>query len=196
MMRSTHMAEAKQVKGGQGVLVVYGEPPRMDLSDASGRKLDKKFVLRAENKASFETALRRALSQFLGGHLDISAARFVFIRNADDFASAVRAGSFSHVIYYGHALDGANALLPTMGNSMTAFRLANILKGTTVHHFDILGCSSASIAAEISTEVAGVRVGNLRGSRNDNVEVNPETLQVIKLQIDPQPLYHFDGKAR
>jgi hypothetical protein len=189
------MAEANQARGGQGVLVVYGEPPSMELLDSAGRKLGR-FALGSENRASFETALRRALAEFLGGHAGVSAARFVFIRNAAEFAASIRSGSFGHVIYYGHALVGTNTLLPSIGHSITPWQLFNSLKGSTVRHFDILGCSSASIAAQLATDLPALRVGNLRAAREDNIEVNPTTKQVVRLKIDPQPVYHFGGSPK
>jgi len=74
--------------------------------------------------------------------------------------------------------------------------LKQALAGTTVTHFDILGCRSTSVAADLSTQLPALRVGYLIAAREDNVEVNPHTLQVISLTIDPQAVHHFGGAGR
>lgn len=53
-----------------------------------------------------------------------------------------------------------------------------------------------AVAAELSTMLPKVRVGNLRSAREDNVEADPRTLQVIRLSIDRQPVFHFGVAAR
>lgn len=156
----------------------------------------KTFELTSRNKDSFEVALRQALNVFMKGDAIISGVRMTFIRDASDFAAAVRSASYTQIVYYGHALEGVNALLPTGTNRVSAKDLASALTGTTVKHFDILGCQSASIAAELSTLLAKVRVGNLRVKRFDNVICDPRSLLVTSLTIDPQPIFHFEGTGR
>ena len=153
---------AEQPYQAPRVLIAYGVPATMALSDLAGRPLGKTFELTAGNKASFEVALRRALTTFMKGDVMIPAARFTFIRNAGEFVAAVRSANYTQVVYYGHVLEGVNALLPTATNRITATQLAAALSGTTVSHFDILGCQSASIAAELSALLPKVRVGYLR----------------------------------
>jgi uracil phosphoribosyltransferase len=54
----------------------------------------------------------------------------------------------------------------------------------------------SGIAAELSTLVPKISVGNLRAAREDNIEVDPRTLEVISLSIDSQPIFHFGGASR
>lgn len=177
------------------VLVVYGVPARMSLTDAAHRSIGKTFSLTKSNRESFEPALRKALTVFMGTDAVVVGARFVFIRNAGDFEAAVRGAQYTHVVYYGHALEGENELLPARGAKVDVPQLARALKGTTVAHFEILGCRSASIAAQLSTLVPAVKVGHLRAAREDNIEVDPSTLQVISLCIDRQTVFHYGGTS-
>jgi len=118
------------------------------------------------------------------------------IRSAGEFSAAVRRGQFAHVIYYGHALSGENALLPAAGQRITPRQLAQALSGTSVTHFDILGCRSMSVAGELSTLLPQVRVGHLRSAREDNVETDLKTGEVRALRIDSQPLFHFESSPK
>jgi hypothetical protein len=99
---------------------------------------------------------------FLGSDAVVAGARFVFIRSAADFEAAVRSAQYTHVVYYGHALDGENALLPAKGSKIDVPTLARALTGTSVAHFDILGCRSTSIAAQLATLRPEVKIGYLR----------------------------------
>lgn len=177
------------------VLVVYGVRARIPLSTARGYPIGKVFELTASNQKSFEPALRQALSVFMKDDAVIQGARFVFIRNAADFSVAVHSGSYTQVIYYGHALEGENALLPTPHNRIHVGQLAHAIYGTAVTHLDILGCASASIAAAVSGLVAGVQVGYLRTKRVDDVVCEPSTMKVLRMAIQPQPVLHF-GNVR
>jgi len=163
----------------------------MALSDAGGSPLVKTFELTSHNRDSFEPALRQALTAFVKGDTVVQGARFAFIHNASDLSAAVRSAPYTHVVYYGHALEGVNALLPTAGNRIAVAQLAQALAGTPVAHLDLLGCQSASIAADLSTVLPGIRIGYLRSKRIDNVECDPRTLQVIRMTIDPQTIFHF-----
>lgn len=173
------------------VLIVYGSPPEMRLRDATGRNIRKEFALTRSNQGSFEGALRHALANFLGGHVDTARARMVFVSNAESFFKAIKDYPARHVIYYGHALDGSNVLLPTIGNSITAWQLYNALKSSGTSDFDILGCASSGIAAELSTMLPKKRIGYLRLARYDNVEVEVSTSRIRSIQIEAQPLRHF-----
>jgi hypothetical protein len=179
-------------RAGQQILVVYGVPPRMKLRDVAQREIGKTFSLTTSNRASFERALRFALTRFLGSDAQVMSARFIFIRNVREFTAAIRTGSYSQVVYYGHALDGENALLPARGGKIAPAELAYAFRGTTIRHFDILGCRSTSVAAELATLCPTLKIGHLRAAREDNVEVSPATLQVISLTIDQQMLFHFE----
>lgn len=178
------------------VLILYGVPAAMPLKSAAGVPLGKTFELTTKNRESFEPALRQALVEFTKGDLPVAGARMTFVRNAADLSAAIRAADYTHVAYYGHALEGDNALLPTAGNRITVQQMAQALDGTKVTHLDILGCQSSSIAAELATKVKGVKVGYLRMKRFDNVEVNPRTLQVVTLTMDAQAILHFNGAAK
>jgi hypothetical protein len=120
----------------------------------------------------------------------------VFVKTAQDFHAAVRASRVRRVIYYGHALSGINRLVPSLGQSIAPWQLADALKNTKVSDFDILGCMSASIAAELSTVLSSIKIGYLRNARQDNIVADPSNLRVKGLVIDPQPLYHFQSPPR
>jgi hypothetical protein len=180
-------------EGPPTILVVYGDPPRMKLHDVKSRPLHETFALTPKNQLFFQRALIRALSAFVGGHLNLSNARFRHIRTAAQFSSAIAGAKYTHVIYYGHALMGTNVLLPANGSNISPARIVESLTGTSVRHFDILGCRSTSIAAEVSLKLPGISIGYLRQKREDNVVVsrgNPE----IEMTIDPQPIYHFGAE--
>lgn len=189
------MATTEMTVPGHPVLVVYGVPPNMRLRDAAGREVGTLSLTRS-NRPSFETALNRALAAFVGIDGAVAGARLVFIQNAADFAAAVRGGHFAQVIYYGHPLSGENVLLPAAGQRITARQLAQALGGTSVTHFDILGCRSMSIAGELSTLVPNIRIGYLRSSREDDVETDLRTNQVRNLRIEAQPLFHFGNSGK
>jgi hypothetical protein len=178
------------------VLVVYGAPPGMRLFDPSGRSLGKTFELTRFNQPSFEIALRRALAPFLGDHVSLANARMVLIHDASELMAAVRTYGPHRVIYYGHAIADTKVLLPSLGKSITTWQLTNVLKGSSVADFDILGCSSVSIAAELAVNMSATRIGYLRNARQDNIVADPITLRVKALTIDPQPLYHFEPRSR
>jgi hypothetical protein len=143
------------------VLVVYGTPPGMKLFDPSGRSMGSTFELTRSNQASFEIALRRALAPFLRDHVSLANARMVFIRDASALAAAVKRYAPRRVIYYGHAIADTKVLLPSLGKSITTWQLTNIFKGSSVADFDILGCSSVSIAAELALNMSAMRTGYL-----------------------------------
>jgi hypothetical protein len=179
------------------VLVVYGMPPKIALNDApgpGGRPIGATFIMTKSNRASFEKALRRALASFMRSDAVIMSARFVYVETAADVAAAIKTADYTQVIYYGHGQEGAAVLLPTRKTTIIALQLARAIKGTKVTHFDILGCQSMAIAAELSGMVPGLRVGNLRARRFDNINYNPRTQEVIDLAIEHQPIYHFGGQ--
>ncbi|HVZ86056.1 MAG TPA: hypothetical protein VHG72_03760 [Polyangia bacterium] len=136
-----------------GTLCVYGVPPTMALRDGAGRSIGQTFTLTRTNQASFERALRIALAAFVGADADMMSARFVFVRDAAQIAAAIRSGRYTQVVYYGHADQYANALIPAPGVRVTPAQLAAALRGTSVSHVDILGCRSTSFAAELSTSL-------------------------------------------
>ena len=190
-------AGSSSASGGSGaaaILCVYGVPPTMPLQNVAGQKIGQSFTLTRGNKASFERALKIALAGFVGGDASIMSARFVFVRNVADISAAVRSGAYTQVVYYGHADQTANALIPAPHVRVTAAELASALAGTTVRHVDILGCRSTSFAAELATLAPRLRVGHLGAKRIDNVEVNLHTQQVVNIAIDRQPLLHFGNK--
>jgi hypothetical protein len=48
-------------------------------------------------------------------------AKMARIASAADFVNTVKRESFTHLIYYGHALWGTNALLPSMGKNISGW---------------------------------------------------------------------------
>jgi hypothetical protein len=177
------------------VLVIYGVPPAMDLVDAAGKVQMGTFEkLTKDNRHSFEVALRHALAAFVKDDASVLGARFVFVRSGAGMAAALKSGAYTQVIYYGHALEGgANGLVPDgdPDHAVYTSELARALQGTTVTHFDILGCMSASLAAELFTVMPKLRIGYLRADRHDVLEVSPRTHQVISMTIEPQKLFHY-----
>ena len=106
------MAGANEPANASDVLVVYGEPPTVPIRDSRGKNIGA-FSLSKKTRASFEAALRSAMAKFVGVHVDVKSATFVPIVDGNSFSRAVRSKSFTHVIYYGHALEARNALMPS-----------------------------------------------------------------------------------
>ena len=185
------------MNGPPAFLVLYGIPPEFVVSDAQGRSLGKKFQLDKSNKGSFETALRIALGAFFAKHADMDRARMVFVRTAGDVAKAVKAAnSNTHIVYYGHAIAEDKKLAPSKGQRITIDQLSRMLKGSSISHFDFLGCSSVGIAADLSIAIPGVRFGGLMNKRNDEFEVEFRTLQVRKMAITKQEFLHFGAGSQ
>jgi hypothetical protein len=176
------------------VLCIYGVPPTMPLKDAAGRSTGQTFTLTHANKASFERALRYALAAFVGGDAGMMGARFVFVRDISQISAAVRSGAYTQLVYYGHADQNTNALIPAPGVRITPGQLASALAGTKIAHVDILGCRSVSFAAELATLAPKLRSGYLTAKRFDNIEINLQTMQVVGISIDRQLLLHFGPK--
>jgi hypothetical protein len=178
------------------VLVVYGDPPTPPLEDSTGRPLGNNLALTGGNQVSFERALRLALAGYFGAHVSMANAKLIRIASAADFINTVKREKFNHLIYYGHALLGTNALLPSIGKNISGWQITDALKGTSVKHFDLLGCETASLAAELSIALPWMDVGYLRSWRHDNFEVDPNTLRIKNIKFDPTPLRHFPGKRQ
>lgn len=168
----------------------------MKLLDFSGRRLARNFELTPGNRLSFEVALRRALAVLLGEHLSLAGSRLVQIKNAGDFVAALKQYRPRRLVYYGHAIADTKVLLPSLGKSITTWQLESALKGSSVLDFDVLGCSSSSIAAEVVLNVPGIRIGYLLNPREDNIVTDPVTLRVKELTIDRQPVLHFHPRPR
>jgi hypothetical protein len=175
-------------------LVLYGDPPAFKLRDSAGRVVSNAFVLSQSNQRSFEVALMKALAAYFGPHVQLSTARLVRIHDATSFTQEVKKFNPSHLVYYGHALDGTNALLPALGKSITAWQITNTIKGTAIRHLDLLGCSTVSLAADLATALPKVSFGHLRVTRFDNIEVDLHSRQVKNVVIDRSHLYHFGGR--
>lgn len=119
-----------------------------------------------------------------------------FVRDATELGRVIAASGARRLIFYGHAVGGGQALLLSTGHSIEPWKLAQILKGSGVTDFDILGCEGTSIAAQLSLSLPTINIGYLRSKRYDNVEVDRYTGQVKNRRIDEQPLYHFPARAR
>lgn len=188
-------ARAPGTAEGPSVLILYGDPPNASLEDSTGRSLGK-LTITARNQVSFERALRRAVASYLGAHVAVSNARLIRIASASDFASAVKRETFTHLIYYGHAVLGANALLPSLGKNISSWQIVDALKGKNVKHFDMLGCETMSLGADLSIALPGVEVGYLRSWRHDNFEVDRNTFQIKNVRFDPTPLRHYTTRQK
>ena len=97
-----------------GVLVLYGAPPTMKLASSTGKSLDKVFELTGANRVSFEVALRRALSAFLGEHVSVAAATMIYIRDVAEFADALRkaSGRTSHLLWARYRRQQGSVAVP------------------------------------------------------------------------------------
>ncbi len=180
-----------------GYLVLYGVPPEFQVLDAQGRSLGKRFQLNKSNMASFEAALKIALGVFLAKHADLSRAKMLHVRNAEGIAKAIKAASArTHIIYYGHAIADDKALAPSKAQRVTIDQLVRMLKVASVSHFDLLGCTSVGIAAELAIAVPKIRFGGLMNKRNDDFEVDFRTLQIRNMAIAKQEFLHFGAAGR
>ena len=177
------------------VLVLWGDPPNTPIVDVAGRSLHKRLAVTGQNRTSFEAALRNALAKYFKSHVDVPTAKLIHISSAADFVNVVRNEKSGRLVYYGHALWGTNALLPSLGKNVQAFQIVQALKTSQVREFDILGCETASLAAELSISLPGVRIGYLQGWRQDNFEVDPATLRIKKMTLDPIALHHFPKQS-
>jgi hypothetical protein len=66
-----------------------------------------------------------------------------------------------------------------------------MIHGTGIEHLDILGCRSTAFAAQLASAMPKLTVGNLRGKRYDDIEVDLYTMQLTKFTILPQTVFHF-----
>jgi len=180
----------------QKVLVVYGVPPNhIQLFSAGGKRLHKDWKFDAKTfggaqQKNFEAKLRDALQTFMAGEVaDIGRADYAFVADAGSLAQVLRRGAYTHVVYYGHAVDDGATLKPL--KEITVKQMADALSGANVVHIDILGCSSASFAAKLVLSVPKLTAGSFLTKRLDDIEVDMATMQLKKLVIERQPLHHF-----
>lgn len=183
------------------VLVAYGIPPnKIKLFSSTGMDLHKTWQFDPKTftgpiRAKFEELLRTALPILVKNEIpDIVHADYRFVSDAQTLQQVLAHGGYTHLVYYGHALADGVTLLPL--HRITAPQLAQVLKGATVKHVDILGCNSSAIGALLASLAPGVQVGVLRGKRFDDFEVNMQTMQPTDFRILPQPVYHFGSTAK
>lgn len=183
------------------VLVAYGIPPnKIKLFSNAGVDLHKTWqfdpkTFTGTTRAKFEQFLRGALPTLVGNDVpDLVQADYRFVSDAPTLQQVIVHGAYTNLVYYGHALVDGVTLLPL--HRITAQQLAQILKGATVKHVDILGCNSSAFGALLASLVSGVQVGVLRGKRFDDFEVNIQTLQLAGFRIVPQPVYHFGPTSK
>lgn len=120
---------------------------------------------------------------------DIGRADFAFVTDARSLAQALRGGPYTHVVYYGHAVDDGATLKPL--KEIDVKQITDALSGTNVVHIDILGCSSASFAAKLVLSVPKLTAGSFLTKRLDDIDVDMATMQLKRLIIERQPLHHF-----
>ena len=123
------------------------------------------------------------------GGARIAHAQYRFIASAADLRSALPGGRYTHVMYYGHAVDDGGTLKPLQ--KITVTELQHVLQGSGVDHLDILGCRSTAFAAQLASAMPKLKVGNLRGKRFDDIEVDLRSMQLTKFTIVPQVVFHF-----
>lgn len=85
---------------------------------------------RAQQK-NFEAKLREALQFFMAGEVaDIGRADYAFVTDASSLAQALRRGTYTHVVYYGHAVDDGATLKPL--KEIGVAQMTDALSGTNV----------------------------------------------------------------
>ena len=180
----------------KSVLVAYGLPPnRVHLFSSTGRDLHTEWKFDPESfngttRHNFERLLRTALNSFLMTEVpEIAHAQYRFIASAADLRSALHGGRYTHVVYYGHAVDDGGTLKPLQ--KITVTELQHVLQGSGVDHLDILGCRSTAFASQLASAMPDLKVGNLRGKRFDDIEVDLRSMQLTKFTIVPQVVFHF-----
>lgn len=194
----THSGSFHGKNNSVATLVAFGLPPnRVKLFDIHGRDLHATWhfdpkTFNGTVRAYFEGQLRKALSAFLAGEVpDIAHAEYRYVTDASSLMTLVRSGRYSHVIYYGHADIKLNVLAPVAERKITGAQLKQIFAGSAVKRFDILGCQAGVIAAQLASDVPGLDVGYLRGTRYDEVDVDMRTRELRGFSIVPQKVFHF-----
>lgn len=179
--------------------MAYGVPPNhIRLFDVSGRDLHREWkfdpnAFHGRVRHNFEGQLRAALNIFLTGEVpQIARADYRFVPDVATLHALLQTRRYDHVVYYGHAVEDGATLKPL--HRITVTELETVLKGSGVSHIDILGCRSTTIAARLASDCPSLTVGNLRGRRFDDVEVDLRTMQLKNLTIVPQPVFHFSPK--
>lgn len=180
------------------ILVAYGVPQqKIPLTDIAGRPsgvlhFDPKSFKNAV-RANFEAKLRLAITEFLRKEVpDIAHADYRFVPSATTLATVIKSGGYTHVVYYGHAVIQRKSLHPL--KEITGVQLKHAFAGSTVKHFDIIGCQAGAIAAQLAVDVPGLDVGYLRGQRLDDFEVDGSK-QLRKITIVPETVFHFSTPA-
>ena len=120
---------------------------------------------------------------------EIARAQYRFIASVGDLRMALHGGRYNHVVYYCHAVDNGGTLKPLQ--KITVTELQHALQGSGVDHLDILGCRSTTFASQLVSAMPKLKVGNLRGKRFDDIEVNLRTMQLKTFTIVPQVVFHF-----
>ena len=182
--------------GVKSVLVVYGVPPnRVHLFSATGKDLHTEWsfdpkTFNGKIRENFEQLLRTALTSFLITEVpEIAHARYRFISSAGDLRAAMHGGRYTHIVYYGHAVDDGATLKPL--HKITVTELRHLLQGSGVDHIDILGCKSTTFASQLASAMPKLNVGNLRGKRFDDIEVDLRSMKLTNFTIVPQVVFHF-----
>jgi hypothetical protein len=178
------------------VLVAYGLPPnRVHLFSLTGKDLHTEWkfdpkTFNGRTRRIFERQLRRALRSFLVNEVpDIMHADYRFITSAADLGGVLHSRRYTHLVYYGHAVDDGSTLKPL--HKITAMQLQHLIHGSGIDHLDILGCRSTTFAAQLASATPKLTVGNLRGKRYDDIEVDLRTMRLTKFTILPQTVFHF-----
>jgi hypothetical protein len=180
----------------KSVLVAYGLPPnRVHLFSATGRDLHTEWkfdptTFNGRTRQMFEQLLRTALNSFLMSEVpEIAHAHYRFITSAGELRAALHGGRYTHIVYYGHAVDDGATLKPL--HKITVTELRHLLQGSGVDHIDLLGCKSTTFASQLASVMPNLSVGNLRGKRFDDIEVDLRSMQLTNFTIVPQVVFHF-----
>jgi hypothetical protein len=180
----------------ESVLVAYGVPPnRVHLFSNLGRDLHTEWKFDAatfngKTRQNFERLLRTALTSFLMNELpEITHADYRFIASASELGKALQSHRYTHVVYYGHAVDDGGTLKPL--DKVSVRELQHVLQNSGVEQVDILGCRSMTFAAQLASALPKLAVGYLRGKRYDDIVVDMHTMQLTDFTVVPQTVFYF-----
>lgn len=135
---------------GETVLVAYGVPPNhVHLFSSVGRDLHTEWKFDAatfngKTRQNFERLLRAALTAFLINEVsEITHADYRFVASPADLRKALHSHRYTHVVYYGHAVDDGGTLKPL--HKVSVREMEHLLQNSGVEQVDILGCRSMTL---------------------------------------------------
>lgn len=167
------------------ILIIYGKPPKTATFDGH---------LTSLNRSGFERLLVPELEKLAGR--SFRPFKILPICHPGELGSLLKAGAYDTVVFYGHGRTFTTEtrereinelyLETACGKYLTPSTTADALRGTTARTILLAGCNSASLAADLSTRLPGIRAGGLRHLRIDAIAGNPNA--IFYLRITPQEI--------